>query len=126
MKRISDAVKDTSKFTLGIGEIGYFGKPGFVKVIWINVNEGRNELINLSKTINEQLGHTRHEDHEASPHITIGRVRSNRNMDELVKSINEMKDVKLCEVDVNNIKLKSSVLQKDGPVYSDFKTFTLK
>ncbi|MFC2143778.1 RNA 2',3'-cyclic phosphodiesterase [Candidatus Aenigmatarchaeota archaeon] len=126
VKGISDTVKDTNKFTLGIGEVGYFGNPGFVKVIWIDVKKGKNELIDLSKNINKQLSHTRSEDHEPSSHITIGRVRSNRNMDKLMKSINELKDVKLCEVDVKNVKLKSSVLQKDGPVYSDFKTFTLK
>ncbi len=126
VKGISDAVKDIGRFTLEIGEVGYFGNPRFVKVIWISVKEGRNEMINLAKTINKQLSHIRREDHEPSPHITIGRVKSNRNMNELMSGINGMKDMKLCEVGVNSVKLKASVLQRDGPVYSDFKTFTLK
>lgn len=125
-KRISDALKGVKKFTMSICEVGYFGRPDHMKVVWVGVKEGKENLIELSKGINKGLIHVRKEDHRFSPHITIGRVRSGRNSEELMKKMDEPRYVKLCEVDVNEIKLKQSVLREDGPVYSDFKTFTLE
>jgi 2'-5' RNA ligase len=125
VKTISDNVNGMKKFTISICEVGYFGHPDHVKVIWLNVNNGRERVIDLCKTMDSQLSHVRHEDHEPSPHITIGRVRSNRNIDMLVKTIGELGNMKLCEVNVNEIKLKRSILDKSGPVYSDIETFTL-
>lgn len=125
VKVISDNVKGMKKFTISICEVGYFGRPGYVKVIWLDVKEGRDRVIELCKTMNIQLSHIRREDREPSPHITIGRARSGRNADRLVKVIGELRNVKLCEVEVNEIKLKRSVLDKGGPVYSDLEIFTL-
>lgn len=124
-KRVSDTLKGVKKFTMSICEVGYFGRPGHMKVIWVGMKEGRENVTELSKNINKGLSHVRKEDHKFSPHITIGRVRSGRNSEKLMKEMDELRYVKLCEVDVNEIKLKQSVLREDGPVYSDFKTFTL-
>ena len=122
---ISNAVKDVKKFTLDLCKVGYFGSPQHVKVIWIGVKEGKDNVIQLSKNMNKELLHIKKDDFKPSPHITIGRVRSNRNMETLIRELCELKNVKLCEVDVNEIKLKQSILHEYGPVYSDYKVFTL-
>ncbi len=40
--------------------------------------------------------------------------------------MDKSKDIKIGEMDVKHVKLKSSVLTRDGPVYSDLAIFELK
>ncbi len=118
-------MKDVKEFRIGIGKIGYFGSPGHVKTLWIDVNEGREELVNLIVKMNQNLNHIRHEVRKPNPHLTIGRVKSGRNREILLETINSMKNVKLGEMIVKFVKLKQSILTREGPVYSDVKVFEL-
>lgn len=124
-RSISDAVKDVKAFRMSVSDVGYFGSPVHVKVIWVGVKQGRQELIMLSRVLERELSHIRKEEHEPSPHITIGRVRSGRNREELLRDIEKASHVKFGEVDVKEIKLKCSVLGREGPVYMDVKVFSL-
>lgn len=123
---ISRAVKDVKRFMINIMECGYFGRGNHVKVIWLDVHEGRERLVGLARILNKELAGIRREDHEPSPHITIGRARSGRNVQGLIDEIAKLKHVKIGEVEVKEIKLKESVLRTDGPVYSDYRTFSLQ
>lgn len=91
----------------------------------MGVKNGKENVVEISKNIYKELLHIRKEDFKPSPHLTIGRVRSNRNSQGLLNEINKFKGVKLCEVNVNEVKLKQSMLGASGPVYSDLKTFSL-
>lgn len=124
-ERVSNVLKGMKKFRISISEVGYFGSPRYVKVIWLDVTEGKEKVVELSKLFNKELSYIRREEYEPSPHITIGRVRTGRNRDVLLREVEELKHVKIGEVDVNEIKLKSSVLDKEGPIYSDVKIFEL-
>lgn len=124
-ERISNVLKGMKRFKASISELGYFGSPRYIKVIWLDVVEGRENLIELSKLFNRELSYIRKEEHKPSPHLTIGRVRTGRNRDELLMEIERFKHVKIGEVNVNEIKLKMSVLGAEGPVYSDVKVFDL-
>lgn len=124
-ERISNVLKSVKKFKISISEVGYFGSPRYIKVIWLDVVESREKLVELSKLFNRELSYIRKEEHKPSPHLTIGRVRTGRNRDELLREIERFKHMKIGEVNVNEIKLKSSVLDKKGPAYSDVKVFDL-
>ena len=123
--RISDAVKGVKRFRMSMCDVGYFGSHTYVKVIWIGVKEGCDKLVELSGALNRELSYVRKDDHVPSPHITIGRVRSGRDREVLLKGIEMVSHVKFGEVDVKEIKLKSSVLGREGPVYNDVKAFRL-
>jgi len=125
-ERISRILEGVKKFKISISKVGYFGSPGYIRVIWVDVIEGKERLIELSKLFNKELSYIRREDYEPSPHLTIGRVKSGRNREKLVKEIERLKHVNICEVDVNEIKLKRSILDKEGPIYSDLKVFELE
>jgi 2'-5' RNA ligase len=124
-ERVSGVLRDVKGFSIRIGNLGYFGSPGYVRVIWVDILEGRESLVKLSGLLDRELGDIRKSEHGPSPHLTIGRVRSGRKRDELLREIRYMKDVKLCELDVNDVKLKRSVLDEGGPVYSDLEVFRL-
>jgi len=123
---ISAAIKDFKPFRVSVEGLGYFGSPRHVKTLWIDTaSPGREELVKLASRLNAGLDHVRHEDREPKPHLTIGRVRSGRNREALLAKLAEMKHVKLGEMDVKLVKLKQSVLSREGPHYTDIKVFEL-
>jgi len=123
---VSACVKEFPEFTLSFHGIGYFGSERFMKVIWAGVKEGSRDFVNLAKALDSRLSLIRKEEHEPSPHLTIARVKSGRNLQRLAREVASLRDVKLGESRVKEIKLKQSVLTPQGPIYSDVKVFPLK
>jgi len=123
---ISGSVNGFRPFTLSFRGIGRFGGRDRVNVIWAGVKDGSQDFVNLAKALDSGLSFIRREEREPSPHLTIARVKSGRNIPALLHEVDSLGDVKIGEVRVNEIKLKQSVLTPQGPVYSDVKTFALK
>ncbi len=124
-ERISALVKGVKQFRLSLEGFGYFGKPDYMRSLWIDVGKGKDELVKLIEGMNQNLNHIRREVHEANPHLTIGRVKSGRNREALLETVNSLKDVKLGEMLVKFVKLKQSTLTKKGPIYTDLRSFEL-
>jgi len=124
-KTVSDVVRKFCRFRVSVEGLGYFGKQDYIRVVWIGTGEGRERLVKLMTALNRELNHIRREDYEPFPHITLARIKSGRNRESLLHEIERLKDVKLGEFDVKKIKLKQSVLTKNGPIYTDLKCFRL-
>jgi 2'-5' RNA ligase len=128
VKRIESSllngVKMMKPFKISLKGVGYFGSPKNIRTIWIGIENGRDGLISLSNMVNECLKDIFSME-GASPHLTIGRVRSAKNREAIMDEINSMKDVKIGEMAVSEIKLKSSTLTKTGPVYEDVCVFRI-
>jgi 2'-5' RNA ligase len=123
---ISETVKGVRTFELSFHGIGYFGSGSRVNVIWTGVKEGSQNFVNLAKALDRMLSSIRRDEHDPSPHLTIARVKSGRNAGMLLREVNSLRDVKMGEVPVKEIRLKQSVLTPQGPIYSDVKIFQLK
>jgi 2'-5' RNA ligase len=123
---ISEVAKEFHEFTLSFDGLGYFGNGNRVNVIWAGVKECSEKFVKLACKLDEKLSFIRKEDHELSPHLTIARVKSGRNVQELAREVRSLGDVKIGEVHVKEIKLKQSVLTPQGPIYSDVNVFPLK
>jgi 2'-5' RNA ligase len=123
--RISSALAGVKEFRISVGGAGYFGRPDRIRTLWIGVNQGRDALAGISRELGRELGGIRREDHEPNPHLTIGRVKSCRNREGLLRELERLEHVKIGEVSVKEIKLKQSILERDGPRYSDLKVFPL-
>lgn len=121
-KKIETAISHRPPFTLELSGLSYFGHSSRIRTLWIGVNEGREKLEEMMKSLGEEISRG---DGRVSPHITIGRVKSDRCKEKLIEFINSKKYVKIGKMDVKEVKLKSSVLTRDGPVYDDLFTFTL-
>jgi 2'-5' RNA ligase len=72
------------------------------------------------------ISEEKNENKKPRPHLTLARVKSVKNSNRLVEVINENRDVNLGEIDVKEIKLMSSVLKPEGPVYSVLESFKLR
>jgi 2'-5' RNA ligase len=107
-------------FRMALAETGVFPNLRRPRVIWAGVSEGADELGAIFRTIEEGfvgLGFKR-EGRRFNPHITIARVRSDRNRDWLVEEVLRHGEVVFGGFEVGSVKLKRSVLTPRGPVYS--------
>jgi len=117
--------KPIKPFDLSIQGFGFFGNSSHIRAIWIDSEQGHEELVKLAKAMNEALNHIRRDDREPKPHLTVGRVRSDKNNEKLLEKIKLLTNVKFGYMHVKQIKLKQSVLSTEGPYYTDLKAFEL-
>lgn len=122
-KSLHACLERENAFSINIKGMGYFGRPSRIRTLWLGLNEGEDELAGLMKKVNDyvKIG-----ERNFSPHLTIGRVKSGKNREVLLKFLNESKGMNIGEMNVNGVKLKSSELTKKGPVYSDLTVFNLR
>jgi 2'-5' RNA ligase len=107
-------------FKISYRGLGVFPNERRISVIWIGVDQGREELIKKLLTLNFRP------DKKFLPHLTISRVRSGRNKEELIRSIEPHMQDELGDDIVSSIRIKKSDLTPKGPVYTDMFTLPLK
>ena len=128
---IINAMKPASNiesFDMKVEGLGAFPSDVRPRVIWIGVSEGVEKLRSLRNTIEvglRRLG-IRPERQEFSPHITLARVKSSRNIDKVSKLILEFKNYVAGVTRVTKVKLKRSILRPQGPLYIDIHEVKLK
>ena len=107
-----------SSFYIKIAGIGSFPSGKRPRVIWVGMEESK-PLISLYEDISSEMvkfGYKK-EERGFTPHVTIGRVKSNRNMGELLRRLEEFKDPDFPIFEVQNIKLMKSELKPSGAKY---------
>ncbi len=100
--------------------VGAFPDLKRINVIWIDIVEGNVELADLYGKINQALLRCGFppERRGFSPHLTVARVRSKRNMERLSRRIAELNGIEIGGFEVDSFRLKRSTLTQGGPVYS--------
>jgi len=116
------ALKNRGPFQIEIRGIGVFPSTNYVRVIWLGVENGREELIKIMKSIDEKLeilGFKKEK--EYIPHLTLARVKNVRinEKEKLKKLIEELKNVRIGVMKVSSLVLYKSELLPSGPIYSE-------
>ena len=105
-------------FEISFKGLGAFPKPKFPRVIWIGLEKGGDELVELARNVENKLGTFGFRtDNPFKPHVTIFRMR-NRIVD-ITEMISKYSSKKFGNQTVNSIKFKQSILTPRGPIYSD-------
>jgi len=120
---VKRAISGFSPFKLELKGVGYFGSKSFLRVIWISGKS--QEAVKLMERLEEELKSFRPEEREKNLHLTLGRVRSGRGREELLKAISDLSETELGEFEVREVKLKESRLSPKGPQYRDIAVFSL-
>ncbi|MHA2061516.1 MAG: RNA 2',3'-cyclic phosphodiesterase [Candidatus Sifarchaeia archaeon] len=109
-------------FNLEFKGVGIFN-PKFIRVVWIGTGDGSNNAISLAEDLKKKLKTLgmKITKKKFTPHATIARVKSKRNTRELVRSIQELSEIKIGTMMVTSFKLKKSELRRGGPIYTDLK-----
>jgi len=114
-------------FKISYKGLGIFPNERRISVIWIGVDQGREELIKITEEIGDKLLTLNFRpDKKFLPHLTISRVRSGRNKEELIRSLEPHMQDELGDDIVSSIRIKKSDLTPKGPVYTDMFTLPLK
>jgi len=107
-----------SPFYIKIADVGCFPSGKRPRVIWVGMEECKS-LVNLYEDISNEMvkfGYQK-EERGFTPHVTIGRVKSSRNMRELLIRLDELKVTDFPDFEAQNIKLMKSELKPSGAKY---------
>ncbi len=109
---------------LGVGVFPALNRPS---VIWAGVSPADAAVVlPIAETAIRALDGIGEADSRGfQPHLTLARVRSGRNRDQLVSLISSNAGRVFGKVRLDSLKLKSSKLTPGGPVYSDVGVFRL-
>ena len=121
---LDETAKGTRPFTVAFSGLGFFPNERRPRVLWVGIDEGVDELRELAGKIDNMtatLGIPK-EKREFSPHLTLGRFKSNRNLDELLRLVENSRDFRAGEFDAGEVHLIQSVLSRSGPTYTKLHT----
>lgn len=117
-----ERLKKYQSFDLELSGLGFF--PGVInpRVLWIGL-QGKvgllREVVEIVENLMSEYGYSR-EKRKFSPHLTLARLKSSKNMDKLLKTI-EYEDTLVKELlvfKVLTVNLMMSDLTPSGPIYS--------
>jgi 2'-5' RNA ligase len=108
-------------FPMTVERAGCFGNPRRPRTLLVGVGEGTQELVALHDALEPPLlalGCYRREERQYAPHITLGRVRSERPNDALAQALTRQQGWQGGRLLVRELLVLSSELTRDGPVYT--------
>jgi len=121
LKKILEEITEKFEpFEIEIKGLGVFPNKNYIRVIWVGVKEGFNTITTMAESIQdsiETIGFFREE--KFVPHLTLGRVRTARNKEELKSLIEELENIEIGKMKVEEIKLFKSKLTPKGPIYEE-------
>ncbi|MFB6089126.1 MAG: RNA 2',3'-cyclic phosphodiesterase [Candidatus Aenigmatarchaeota archaeon] len=120
-------VKNIKPIKVTANGLGTFPNLNYMKTIWVGVSQNEDKFIEILEKVNKKLEKNgfKKDKHEIKPHITLARVKTGKNKEELKKILHKMKHVNVGEMKINKIHLYESVLKPSGPTYNKIKSFHL-
>jgi 2'-5' RNA ligase len=115
------------KMSLEYAGIGTFPERGAPRVVWAGATGDVDRLTGLATAVErhaESVGVPR-ERHPFVAHLTIGRVKSDRNVKRLIAAIEPQRQVPLGRDEIASFELLQSTLTPQGPVYEVLQSFAL-
>ena len=123
---VIEGAQGITPFDISLFRLGAFPNQKKPRVIWIGVEDGKEEMIRLQQKLEESIfsyGFPK-EDRKFSPHLTIGRVKSTRGLDDLVTL---MKDTlfESNSIEIREVVVMKSTLTSEGPIYTPLRKIGL-
>jgi len=114
-------------FSLRFSGVGTFPGGKRPRVVWVDAEDSQGLTI-LKQIVEDKLASIGivSDDRPFSPHLTIGRVRSLRNLPSLLRAMEELNDRDFGMMDVQAFSLMRSTLRPTGAEYSPIKEFPLQ
>ncbi|MGB2698026.1 MAG: RNA 2',3'-cyclic phosphodiesterase [Candidatus Zixiibacteriota bacterium] len=120
------ALKGSKAFKLSLKDLGCFPNLRRPRVVWLGVDKGKDELSQIQREIEEELSKLKFpkEQRPFSAHLTIGRVKSPKNIEKLISLI-ETTNFQTEEVVVDEVVVMRSQLHPQGAIYTPLKKIKL-
>jgi 2'-5' RNA ligase len=123
---LHEAARAGAPFSMEVSGVGSFG--GRVpRVVWVGVKEGAELLVELAGRIEAALGRVGFpkERRGFTAHLTLGRVRSPRNVEALLAALEPLQAEQFGTVAATQFDLMRSELRPSGSVYTVLERFPL-
>ncbi len=120
-RAVAEACAGLAPFSMSVQGAGCFGNPRRPRTLWVGVGEGTQELVGLHDALEpplQELGCYRREARPFTPHITLGRAKSDRPNDALAAALAKHAGWQCGEMRVREVLVMSSELTPKGPVYT--------
>jgi len=119
IKRILEQTK-FKPFEISLKGLGGFPSNNYVKVLWIDVDNGNSELVRIWRDIDDKLSKIGFQkDKEHIPHLTIARVKFVRDKSKLYDLFDKNQDTTFGTFWCDKINFMQSELTPNGPIYSE-------
>jgi 2'-5' RNA ligase len=107
---------------------GAFPDARHPRVVWAGASSQEEPLVSKTaqQVIDALRGLGEEDERRYHPHITVARVRSPRNQEALTKVIRDRSDFDFGRTAIIGLKLKSSTLTPNGPIYRDVREYPLQ
>lgn len=114
------AVQEMPPFPLAIEGFGCFPHARRPRVLWVGVGQGKEEMLRLYDALATPLSALgyRREDRPYSPHITLGRTKSDGPMQALGDALEKYRTWEGGTMQVDEVLLMGSELTREGPIYT--------
>jgi 2'-5' RNA ligase len=128
-RAVGDVCAGLPAFPLSVEGVGCFPHARRPRTLWAGVGTGARELIALHDALEGplvELGVYRREERAYTPHVTLGRVKSDRPAERLAEALTRHASWRGGEGEVREVLVMSSQLTPQGPVYSVLSTAKLR
>lgn len=117
---LTSVAKNQKSFEMSLKNIGAFPSQRAPRIIWIGVDKGSDELIDLQSKIESSLTKIGYkpETRKFHPHLTIGRVKFRFNNPKIFETNYQSETFA-----VKSVVLFKSTLMPQGPIYEKIKEF---
>ena len=118
---VAESLRSQPGFTMSIERLGCFPNARRPRILWAGVGEGVQEVVAVHDAIEAalmQLGCYRREERAFTPHITLGRVKSEGSGDKLAAVLARHAGWNGGSTPVRAIHVMSSELTSQGPAYT--------
>jgi 2'-5' RNA ligase len=118
-ERITDVCSQFNIFNVEVNGFGIFPGRGSPRILWAGIDGGE-AIISLQKSIEESMSGLgfKTEKREYSPHLTIGRFRSSKFKETLLREVAAKQDMSLGSFKAGSVILYKSDLKPPGAVYT--------
>jgi 2'-5' RNA ligase len=120
-RAVADTCAGLDSFRMSVEGVGCFGDRRRPRTIWVGIRAGKDELIALHDALERpllELGCYRREERLYTPHITLGRGKSNQPSNRLAGELDRQIGWRGGECEVSDVVVLSSELRPEGPVYT--------
>lgn len=127
VEKVAAAAKTCSPFMVELGGVGAFPSVTRPRVVWLGAGAGSRPLGELARSVEAACAAAGfpHEERPFRAHVTLGRVRSPRDLKVLAKRLQETHVEPLPPFRVAEVVLMQSQLRPGGAVYSVRERFPL-
>ena len=120
-KAVRGVTSELDSFAVEVAGVGCFPNPRRPRTLWIGISDGRAEVVELHDRIEDallRLGAYRREERGFTPHVTLGRVKSDDGGGPLRDRLKEQSDWSAGRQEVREVHVMSSETGPKGPTYT--------